>query len=722
VERTGIRLRRALRPGRPALGPPPWLARLGLAIGLALSALALPGCAAEEPWLEAPQRLADLLHPPRAAWRRPAAVLDDVRRTVLWAPTQAALVRRGAAVVRPDGGLRISERLPGPLRRADRLVLAPRVLFDGGEWTSLPARVVRPAERLRGRELPVELELGRERAGQPVRLLLDALEPPPGPEQRIETPAIVVPPQARLDFAIGVLPAAWPQGPVRFELAVCEGERCQSRFEARLDPDEAEGRSWNERAVDLADLAGRSVRLRFDARLERPGPDAFSLPLWANPTVRVAAERRPEALNVILLSLDTLRADRLPTYGHPLATAPFLDSLASRGTVFESFTAAATTTAPSHMTLFTSIEPSVLHRLSGLGRIWPRATTLAEALRGAGFETAAINENVVLDAERGFARGFDFYRENKSVEVLEGGGDAARTYAMAKQFLAAHTDRRFFLFLHTYQVHYPYVPEPGYEALFPEPPAGAEPRPGLPPDRDPALYDREIRFLDDQIRELVAALEEHGLAERTLLVITSDHGEEFLEHGGIGHAANLHAEVTEVPLILVGPGIPEGRRVSQAFGHRDLMPTLLEWLGVPTPATVRGRSFAALLGPEPGRLAPAPVYTESWRRPSAKRGDPGVAVRLGGRKLIRDPRDGEVVYRYFRVDEDPLEREDRAAAAAGEAAALRRDLEAYRGEARRVAATLRGRHGAGPEDREVVPEVKPDLLQEERLRALGYVE
>ena len=135
-----------------------------------------------------------------------------------------------------------------------------------------------------------------------------------------------------------------------------------------------------------------------------------------------------------------------------------------------------------------------------------------------------------------------------------------------------------------------------------------------------------------------------------------------------------------------------------------------------------GRSFAALLVGEAEALEPAPVYTESWRRPSAAEGNPGVAVRLAGRKLIRDPKDGGVVYRYFDVAADPLEREDRYASAPGEAADLRQRLDGYRRDARLAAVALRKRYAAAPEDREVVPEGAPDLLQEERLRALGYVE
>ncbi len=698
---------------------PPVIAKGALLLAIAV---ALGACARAEPWLEPQHRLADLLHSRQPASKRPSAILSDDRRPVLRGQVQVPVVRRGAAVVKADGRLLLSERLPPELRRADRLVLAPQRRIGDEGWSHMPPMMRRPEAGGWDRDLAIQLDLGRDRAGQVVRVVLEGIAPRPEIEQRIQTPSVRLPEGARLGFGFGVLRAAWGQGPVRFRLAACQSGRCEERFGETLDPREPGGQGWHDRVVDLGDLAGSDVVFRFETQLLEPADDAFSLPLWSNPTVYRETTRSPDAVNVILLSLDTLRADRLPTYGYPLDTAPFIDRLASEGTVFESFVAAATTTAPSHMTIFTSIEPSVLHKLGGLGRIWPRATTLAEALREAGFETGAITENVVLGAERGFARGFDVYRENKSAEVLDGGGDAAVTYAMARDFLREHVDRRFFLFLHTYQVHYPYVPQEGYEALFPQRAGAREPHADLPADRDPALYDREIRFLDDQLRALHATLEELGLARRTLLVITSDHGEEFLEHGGIGHAANVHAEVTNVPLILVGPGIPQGRRVSQVFGHRDLMPTLLAWLGVPAPETVRGRSFAPLLAEEAAELAPMPVYTESWRRPSAKQGNPGVAVRLAGRKLIRDPRADGDGYRYFDLTHDPREEDEHYARAPGEAADLRRRLDAYRRNARGAAAGLRKRHAATAEDRVVAPEPTPDLLQEERLRALGYVE
>jgi arylsulfatase A-like enzyme len=704
----------AARPLRPGRAP--------LRLGALAIVCALAGCGSAPDWLAAETRLADLLHPARGAWNRPTATLDDERRVVLRRRQRARIVERGAARVNEQGRLLLAERLPGPLRAAERIVLAPQRRIGDERWEAMEPSVVHRPDGGWGPKLAVDLEVGRDRAGERAWLVLEGIAPPAETDQRIDVPALRVPERARLAFGIGIEPAAQGQGAVRFRLSACREEACEERFVETLDPRSQSGRGWQDRTVDLGDLAGSEIAFRFETRLVDPGPDAFSLPVWANPTVLVERERPPEAVNVILLSLDTLRADRLPTYGYPLETAPFLDGLARQGTVFDRFVAAATTTAPSHMTIFTSIEPSVLYKLGGLGRIWPRATTLAEALRAAGLETGAITENVVLEADRGFGRGFDVYLENKSAEVLDGGGDAGVTYAMAADYLRAHADRRFFLFLHTYQVHYPYVPEPGYEALFPEPASGHPPRPGLPPDRDPALYDREIRFLDDRLRELHGLLEELGLSEKTLLVITSDHGEEFLEHGGIGHAANVHHEVTHVPLVFVGPGVPAGRRVSQAFGHRDLMPTLLEWLGLPAPRTVRGRSFAALLSGEGDALEPAPVYTESWRRPSAAEGDPGVAVRLAGRKMIRDPRDDGVVYHYFDVAADPLERHDRYPGAGDEASDLKQRLDAYRREARVAAVGLRKRYAAAPEDREVVPEGTPDLLQEERLRALGYVE
>jgi arylsulfatase A-like enzyme len=688
-------------------------------VAVTLAALPL-ACGPADTLLAPRERLVDRVHATQPGRPAPTATILDERRLVLRAHPRGVVVRGARPIVTLDARVALRARLPSGLRGAERIVLAPRVRLRDG-WTPLPAHEVGIDANPTAPSVSIEVELPRASIGSTVTLVVDGIVPPAGPRTSTATAPIPIPPGSRLEFGIGILRPAWEQGPVLFSIEGCEGESCQALFGETLDPGAPEGRGWQDRAIGLDTLAGRTVSFRFETERMDGGEASFTLPAWSSPTLYTSRTRSPDDFNLVLVSLDTLRADRLPPYGYPLDTAPFVAELAEEGTVFDAFVAAATTTSHSHMTLFTSIQPSVQRELGGFGRVWPRATTLAEALRSSGFDTGAITENVVLRAQRGFGRGFDDYLENKSAAVLEGGGDATATFEMAGEWIRRHADRRFFLFLHTYQVHHPYAPPEGYRDLFPAPAAGFEPDPMLPADRAPALYDREIRVLDDQIRRLFDTLEDEGLARDTLVVLTSDHGEEFLEHGATGHGPNVHAEVVNVPLILHGPGIPRDRRVTTPVGHVDLMPTLLELVGAPRPDSVTGRSFAGLLRPDAALPEPHPVYSEAWRRPSGRRGQPGLSVRLGSRKLVREPVGSGYRYRYFDVEGDPREQNDLYAQAAAEASDLRGLLDAYPERAASTASRLsRGKPPLAPAD--AGPELEPDPELEERLRALGYVD
>ena len=342
-----------------------------------------------------------------------------------------------------------------------------------------------------------------------------------------------------------------------------------------------------------------------------------------------------------------------------------------------------------------------------------------------------MTENAYLDSARGFARGFNSYAENKDPRVGVGQtgkrlflttyGHIEDTFQKARRWMARQKDKRFFLFLHTYQVHYPYTPPAAYGDLGSQPARAARRNPRLPEDRDPALYDQEIRYVDDQMRSLFGFLAEEGLARNTLFILTSDHGEEFLEHGFVGHGPNLYEEVLHVPLMLVGPGIPPRRRFANPIGHIDLMPTILDLVGASRPASMTGRSFAPLLRSElsyaPGEVTP--LYSEAWYGKSGRRGEPRLSIRIGTRKLIREPTSDGVRYRYFDLARDPREREDLYHEDASEARELRRLLDEY------VAAVAWSQAGPGrgrPEMKPAPGDFAIDPGREEKLRALGYLE
>jgi arylsulfatase A-like enzyme len=697
-------------------------ASFALATALLLCAGAC-GKGSGEPRLAPRHRFVDLLHPSQPSAYLPVATLLDERRYVLQQHPATSLVSGLQRTVTLGAHVSLRPKLPRALAGSSRIVLSPHIRSRSGR-ESLPALVagVQPA----GGEaiVPVELDLPTSAVGSTVLLAIDAVVPPENTQSSLETPPVEIPAGSRLEFGIGILDAARDQGRVAFSVQACEDEDCREVFGETLDPRAPEGRAWHDHAVALDAYAGSSPSFRFETRLVAKRPDAFSLPVWSNPTVYAPLSRAPGDFNIVLISLDTLRADRLPSYGYPLETAPFsAEKFGEEGVIFERLVAAATTTGPSHMSLFTSLQPSV-HRVTGIfgERLSPAAPTLAQALRGHGFATAAATENAALDVARGFGRGFESYAENKSLEVVVAEGHIEDTFTRARRWLARNGDKRFFLFLHTYQVHYPYTPPAAYRHLFPEPAAGFEPHPGLPADRDPALYDREIRYVDDQVRRFFQMLEETGRARDTLVVLTSDHGEEFLEHGFAGHGPNVHAEVMHIPLMLWGPGIPPGRRIATPIGLVDLMPTLLELAGVPRPERLMGRSFAHLLTREepPAPRDDAPIYGEAWYAKSERPEQPTLAVWVGRRKLIRRPTESGFRYHYFDLEDDPREQRDLYRDAEKEARDLKRLLDAYSDHALSTRAALLRQEQAMAPPSEIEPSLDPD--RDAKLRALGYLE
>ena len=488
-----------------------------------------------------------------------------------------------------------------------------------------------------------------------------------------------------------MLAPAAAQGPVRFSLEACEKDRCSTVLAELVDPATPAGRVWNDRSLDLSALAGSTRTLRF--RTEHlPGGGPFTLPVWGDPVVLAPAAAPDPRPNLILLSIDTLRRDHLDAYGYFRETAPFLrERVATEGVVFDGLIAEAATTDPSHMTMFTSL-PAPVHgvtmQLEGLD---VPVTTLAEVLRGERYRTAAITEDGPLAHDRGFAIGFDAYRENKSASTILPAGRVEDTFRQAREWLDRNADRPFFLFLHTFQVHAPYKPPARYRTLFPE----AEPAALTPAQRGAiADYDREIRYVDDQLAELVRFAEERGLGDDTIWIVLSDHGEEFWEHGSVGHGTLPFEEVLRVPLIVRGPGIARGVRRADALHHLDLMPTLLELAGAgaKAPPEMQGRSFAALLREGAAAAAPAAprlLVSAAWMLPPPFEA-PALALRLGTDKLIRkrDPSGWSEL--GFDLATDPGEQQPRPLGTP----ALQAGLDAYQSSIAALRQQLRERAAA----------------------------
>ncbi len=533
---------------------------------------------------------------------------------------------------------------------------------------------------------------------------------------RVRTGSFIVPARARLEAWAGLARAA--AGEVLAELTVwAEGRRLAGR-RVRLAPGVASAPRWIDLELDLDGLAGR--RVEIEVVLAAPGLAAEAIAPGAPRFI----ERRPlpaRARNVVLVSLDTLRADRLGSYGHTRATSPRLDALARAGGRAAVALAHATSTPPSHMSMLTGTLPC-RHGVFGIhveDDLPADIDTLAGLLSRHGWTTAAVTEDAFVGAPFGFARGFDRYREFKqpvaagnavSPGINTPTGYGPRTFHAARHWLEDNGERLFFLFVHTYQMHGPRRPEAPWRDLFPSSLAPGQ-TDRSPEFHDLGRYDGLVRQVDSLVGGLLDTLDDQELARETIVVVTSDHGESFFEHGTAGHGHFVWEEETRVPLLLYAPGLVSPRVVAEPVGLADLVPTLLDLVGLPIPAGLDGQSFAGALE----RGTPLPLDRAIYSEPT-----PGAvrAVRDARWKIMRDAKSG--VDTVFDLVADPGEQRGATFAAVPDAARaerarldrLRLALDTHEAAClERRARSERERRG----DRQL------DTARTEKLRALGYV-
>ena len=318
-----------------------------------------------------------------------------------------------------------------------------------------------------------------------------------------------------------------------------------------------------------------------------------------------APQKPPVYRNLIVVMVDTLRSDHLPSYGYERNTAPFLTALADEGIQLQGY-ATSSWTKESVASLLTGLAPQRHQAISRSDHLPPELPYLPELLRGAGFVTACFIGNLNVGRKWGFDRGFTHYAQTRPA----GKARAAEVNAAALR-LQEHLSPPFFLYLHYVDPHDPYRPSRTFTGRG---------RPYVQPRRllergaigEEDLrrlvdqYDGEIRELDRALEELFAALEREELLADTLVVVTSDHGEEFGEHGGLTHGRTLFEEVLRVPLLLWSrSGLPAFRS-QRLFSHLDVLPTLLEALGQQVPASLEGESqWRRLLADDEVRRPPA---------------------------------------------------------------------------------------------------------------------
>jgi arylsulfatase A-like enzyme len=329
----------------------------------------------------------------------------------------------------------------------------------------------------------------------------------------------------------------------------------------------------------------------------------------------------PAGRDLILITVESLRADRLGCYGGPPASTPAIDSLARRGLRFSRAYAASPSTAPSVASLMTGLDPArhgLRHDLGG--RLAADVETLASRLRAAGYESAAVVGSFHLDSRTGLERGFgdfdDIIRPSRRRTALLRERRAEEVVEKALRFLDTPRRRPFLLWLDFYDPHYDYGPPPPFKDSF---------------DKDP--YAGEIAYLDSQIGALLQGLRARRLEKKTHVILAASHGEGLGDHGETGHGIYLHETTIRVPLIVAPAGWrpPPGKAPGSTgavdddiVGLVDLMPTILEWLGAPVPPDLDGRSFARRLSPVKGR-APAAAAEAPPRRHFAEAVQPHAA-------------------------------------------------------------------------------------------------
>lgn len=657
----------------------------------------------------------------------PSATIGGETRYVLVGPPYAAEKLSVAAATRADGGAVVSVALPDAFVHSRR-ALVRVATRTGNRWSPIVHSTLPVAAGADGRPvMTVAASAAEGSVAEPMEeISVEAFGESKGLLAH-RTARLRVPDGGRLDFGTGIVAGAGHGESVAFTVSACVGEACTEVFRDVVTSGSATADRWRDHVVSLEALSGKDVVFEFRAEVTAAAPDALVLPVWSNPTVYAPlGSRRP---SVILVSLDTLRADRLPTYGYTRDTAPFLDAMFGKdGTVLEDCMSASASTPPGHMTIMTSLDPSVHGVRRGDETLDPIIATLAEVLRADGVTTGAVTENGWLVHGQGFGRGFDSYAEDKALDLESPQGAIERTLAAALRWIERRRDTPFFLFVHTYQVHDPYVPPPEYAELFAVP--------GMP-DSDSLRYDREIRYTDDILRRFFAELRTLLDAESTIVIVTSDHGEGFQEHGYSLHSSFLYQEIVHVPCMLWGAGIPQGRRVSAPVGTIDLAPTIARLAGAPRPRQFAGVDLAPLITGDDAKLdaelRSRLLFSEAWgdvavsgeQRQLTAVVAPGLAVRRDGVKLLRTTTPDAVLYEAYDLGADSAERKNLMIGAGEPATAvtaeLRSAIDRYLADAKQARARLLGVAVDDlPPDRPAGGTVAPDT--ENKLRALGYLE
>ncbi len=564
-----------------------------------------------------------------------------------------------------------------------------------------------------GRPLPAEWVVAHELAGAQRR----ALVTPAGAKVHFY---VQVPEAGKLSFGLGAS-AEGATAKVNVTPAVGEASELLSGDVAT---------SWRDHLLDLAAYAGQVVRLE----LESEGPEGATV-AWAGPQLVVPMpeqERVPgEAHNVVVLTIDTLRADKLHPYNpRSRVQTPNLDGFAEEATIFERAQAPENWTKPSVASILTCLTPMTHGTKADAASLPDAALMVSEVFKDAGFSTATFLANGYVSDRFGFDQGWDHYtnyiRENRN-------SGADNVFREAADWIEEHKDERFFVYIQTIDPHVVYDPPDEMLQLYdphPENYSGQvsnrmtaqllEDAKRNPPrvvftaadqQRLKDLHDGEITYHDRYFGPFIDKLKELGLFEDMIFVVTSDHGEEFNDHGSWGHGHSVYQELLHVPLMVRWPAAEAaGRRVPQVVSTMDISPTVLEASGVAIPEAFEGGSLLGYLRGSPPNRPPL-AFSDFM--------DDRRVVRAGRWKLILR---GNLRWTMFDLEADPGEQHELDLGDQSRIAL--RYLRIMLGQYLGVSDRRDWIHGGGSEPARVLPQADSQIDAElcNQLRLLGYVD
>ena len=434
------------------------------------------------------------------------------------------------------------------------------------------------------------------------------------PDSTVAFPNVQVYEHGRLEFAIGIHEQAWDQtgdGVTFLVEAVDEAGQSHHLYERHLDPyHRPEDRDWFAEQVDMSALAGQQLQIVF--RTASGGDPQNDWAAWSSPYLTSWERIEGDVFvqpNILFITLDTVRADHLSAYGYERQTSPTLDRLAAEGTRFARAYSHIDLTNPSHLTMLSGLYPRSHGILDNVSVVPLELRTVSERLQEAGYHTVGIVSAYHLGPGWNMDQGFaDYYPPTELRRP------AVTTTDLALEWLIEHPQAEpFFMWVHYFDPHAPYLPPAPYDALYDpaqDPVQIPMSQVSLPADWGErygdwpaaadvatvvAQYDGAIAYNDAQLARLLAYLEETGLADRTVIIVTADHGEGLGEHGVAFDHYGLHEEVVHIPLIVRVPGhLPSGV-VQEPIGHINLTPTFLDLAGLPVPKELPGTSLVPVL-------------------------------------------------------------------------------------------------------------------------------